>query len=138
MRIGSRLVEFLKPTLITHFTQLAADLRALPRFCGELAVGAWASDSGLAVGYLCWNLQDDPLADTVDLVLAVSLRSRGSKKAVVTLDLAWSDGWLIAQFLDQSLAVDSPEVLSEQIDALVSSRRAEVVALMSRALDGDL
>jgi hypothetical protein len=132
------LVEFLKPTLIAHFTQLADDLRALPRFCGELAVGAWANADGLAVGYLCWNLQDDPLADTVDLVLAVSLRSRGSKKAVVTLDLAWSDGWLIAQFLDQSLAVDSPEVLSEQIDALVSSRRAEVVALMSRALDGDL
>lgn len=132
------MTAFLKPVLTAHFAWLANELQTLPHFRGQIAVGAWMNDHGLAVAYLSWNLDQDPAADTVDLVLAVSLRSRTSKKAIVTLDLAWSDGWLIAQFIDQSLSSDSPEVLLAEIDALITSRRAEVISLMAQALDGQL
>lgn len=132
------MTAFLKPILAAHCVWLANELQTLPHFRGEIAAGAWANDHGLTVGYLSWNLDHDLAADTIDLVLAVSLQSRTSKKAVVTLDLAWSDGWLIAQFLDQSLSSDSPEVLRSEIDALITSRRAEVISLMAQALDGRL
>jgi hypothetical protein len=124
--------------MAAHFAWLANELQALPGFRGEIAVGAWANEHGLAVGYLSWNLALDPAAETVDLLLAISAPSPAATSASVTLDLAWSDGWLIAQFVDQSLSFGSADVLIEQIDALVTARRRAVINLMGRALDGEL
>lgn len=132
------MTAFLKPILATHFAWLANELQAMPHFRGQLAVGAWANDHGLAVGYLSWSLDHDPAAETVDLVLAVSVPTPAARRAAVTFDLLWSDGWLIAQFIDQALSFDSPEALAGQLDALVAGRRAVVIETMGRALDGEL
>jgi len=132
------LTAFLKPILTAHFAWFANELQAIPRFRGRIAVGTWANDHGLAVGYLSWNLDHDLAAETVDLVLAVSVPTPAARRAAVTFDLLWSDGWLIAQFIDQALSFDSPDALANQIDALVAGRRAAVIELMGRALDGDL
>ncbi len=132
------MTAFLKPILAAHFAWLADELQAMSHFRGRIAVGAWANDHGLAVAYLCWSLDHDPAAETVDLVLAVSAPAPAARRAAVTFDLLWSDGWLIAQFIDQSLPFDSPEALAKQLDALVAGRRAAVLEMMGRALDGDL
>jgi hypothetical protein len=132
------LTAFLRPALAAQLARIAGDLQALPRFRGRLSRGVWTTQTGLAVGYLSWNLDHDRAAETVDLVLAVSLPSRSATTAGVTLDLVWSDGWLIAQFLDQPLTFAAPADLIAQLDALIASRQPAAIALLARALDGEL
>ena len=126
--------EFVKELLLNQIDAVQTDIlaafqtnRLQASFQNHLQTGTRYNGNGKVEAYLAFSPDDLLGSNSLDLTLRLDCTPRG---AMLTTEIAWSDGRVIDGVFVCNFCPDCLEHLSEQVDQVLDEKRGQMVGRM--------